>query len=97
MKKERIFLAISFVLILILIFSLDFKKPNAEGKIVKIIPGKSFTSIALEDNSLKIYVQNTTSLKIKKGNKIQIYGAEQKNINETILFVDKIVCLDCKV
>jgi len=90
MNKERFFLFLSIILILLLLIMTEFQKPIAIGEI-DIISGKFPIRIQLKNQSSEIIVfQNEIDL--KKGNMIEIHGSQQ-NKNEII--ANKITCLNC--
>ncbi len=96
MKPERIFLILSIIGIFILFMLSNFNKPVLIGEIESIKYTKNSISINLIDSSENILIINKTKLpeKIKKGDKIEVYGNKQISINETIIFTDKLICLN---
>ncbi|GEM_PF-3124440 len=90
MKKERLFLILSIISILVLLLLTEFQKPLIEGKIKSI--KKSFpTTIILENNNEEIILfEKETSL--KKDNLIKIFGSRQ---NKNQIIATKIICLNC--
>jgi hypothetical protein len=97
MKTERILLLLSILGIFILLILSNFNKPTITGEISKIVQTKNSIQINLENKQGEILVLNKSILpeKIKKGDKIEIYGDKQTNLNKTIIFANKIKCLNC--
>lgn len=97
MKTERILLLLSILGIFILLILSNFNKPTITGEISKIVQTKNSIQINLENKQEEILILNKSILpeKIKKGDKIEIYGDRQTNLNKTTIFANKIKCLNC--
>ena len=97
MKPERIFIILSIIGIFILLILSNFNKPVLIGEISNIKYTKNSININLVDSKENILIINKTKLteKIKKGDKIEVYGNIQKSLNETIIFTDKLICINC--
>ncbi len=95
MKKERFFLITFLALTLLLIFLLDHTKPIVSGKITKINIDEKQISIFLENHKELIILQNKTPINLQEFNHVKIYGKISNYQNKTIIFVDKIICLNC--
>jgi len=97
MKPERIFLIISIIGIFILLILSNFEKPILTGEISNIKITKNSISLNLVNFQENILIINKTKLpeKIKKGDLIEVYGDKQISLNETTIFTDKIICVNC--
>lgn len=97
MKPERFFLILSILGILTLLTLSNFNKPTITGEVSSIKITKNSITLEITNYSEEILIINKTKLpeKIKKGNMIEIYGNKQLEINRTIIFTDKILCLNC--
>ena len=90
MKKERLFLILSIISILILLLLTEFQKPILEGKIKEIKKGLP-TTINLENSSVEVlFFEEETTL--KKENEIKIFGSFQ---NKNQIIATKIICTNC--
>ncbi|MEM4181848.1 MAG: hypothetical protein QXX68_01705 [Candidatus Pacearchaeota archaeon] len=90
MRKERLFLILSIILILILLLLSEFQKPVVEGKIKEIKNGFPKT-IVLENPSVEILIFDK-QISLKKENEIKIFGSFQ---NKNQIIATKIICLNC--
>ncbi len=90
MNRERLFLILSILCILILLLMTEFQKPIALGEIEKI-SGNFPIRIKLQNQTTEIILFET-EVSFKKGNIIEVYGSRQ---NEEELIANKIKCLNC--
>jgi len=97
MKLERIFLLLSITGILILLILTNFNKPIITGEIISIKQTQNSITLEIKNYSEEILIINKTQLpeKIGKGNLVEIYGNKQLQLNKTIIFTDKVICLNC--
>jgi hypothetical protein len=90
MKKEQLFLILSFIGIIILLLLLNFQKPILTGKISSIKIENDATKIYLENKPEIIYISNKTKLNLQINDQIKAYGKSSKFQNKTFIFADKI-------
>lgn len=97
MKLERIFFLLSITGILILLILTNFNKPIITGEIISIKQTQNSITLEIKNYSEEILIINKTQLpeKIGKGNLVEIYGNKQLQLNKTIIFTNKVICLNC--
>lgn len=97
MKPERRFIILTVIGISILLILSNFNKPIITGEISSIKITKNSITLEIKDHSEEILIINKTKLpeKIKKGDVIEIYGNKQLQLNKTVVFTDKLICLNC--
>jgi len=86
MKPERIYLILSILGIFILLILSNFNKPVLTGEV---------SSFKITKNSINIHLQNQLE-DIVLINKTKIQNIKQGDtINQTTIFVDKLICTNC--
>ncbi|MEM4605465.1 MAG: hypothetical protein QW103_00290 [Candidatus Pacearchaeota archaeon] len=90
MRKQRLFLILSIISILILLLLSEFQKPIAEGKIKEIKKGLP-TTINLYNSQLEIIIFEK-EITLKKNDEIKIFGSFQ---NKNQIIATKIICTNC--
>ena len=91
MKKERLFLFLSVMGILLLFILVIFQKPTLTGKISSLNINGDRINIKLENHSEIIIFYNRTKIDLNKYETIEIYGSKQTSKNQTTIFVNKII------
>jgi hypothetical protein len=94
MRKEKVFLIISVILIFSLLLLTNFQKPIFEGKVTSIKVYTSSTAIYLESSKEEIIYFDKLPPNLQNKN-LKIYGERQINKNETQIIADKIICINC--
>lgn len=94
MRKEKIFLIISIILIFSLTLLTEFQKPIIEGKVSSIKTYTSSANIYLHNSSEEIVYFDTINYNLKDKN-LKIYGERQINQNKTQIIAKKIICTNC--
>lgn len=94
MRKEKIFLIISIILIFSLTLLTEFQKPILEGKVSSIKTYTSSANIYLYNSSEEIVYFDKINSNLKDKN-VKIYGERQINQNKTQIIAKKIICIDC--
>jgi len=96
MKPERIYLILSILGIFILLILSNFNKPVLTGEVSSFKITKNSINIHLQNQLEDIVLINKTKIQnIKQGDTIQIWGDKQISINQTTIFVDKLICTNC--
>jgi hypothetical protein len=97
MKPERIFIILTIIGIIALLILSNYNNPIITGEISSIKTSKNSITLEIKNYSEEILIINKTQLpeKIRKGDKVEIYGNKQIQLNKTIIFTDKLICLNC--
>jgi len=97
MKPERIFIILTIIGTIFLLILSNYNKPIITGEISSIKTTKNSITLEIKNYSEEILIINKTQLpeKIRKGDKVEIYGNKQLQLNKTIIFTDKLICLNC--
>ena len=90
MKKERLFLILSIVFILILLIIAELQGSIASGEIEKI-SGSNPIRISLKNQDIEI-ILFTKNINLQAGAQIKIYGSQQ---NKQEIIANKITCSNC--
>lgn len=90
MKREQLFLILSILLILLLLFLTEFQKPVTSGKIEKITINYP-TRIKIEDDPNDFIIFDR-EVNLKKDDEVKLYGLKQ---NKEEIIINKIRCLNC--
>jgi hypothetical protein len=92
MNKQKIFLILSIMGILILLLiSQNLNQPALRGKISEIKYENNRISIKIENSEKEIILFTNKFLILKKSQEIIIYGKEQTYKNQTQIIAEKII------
>jgi len=90
MKLEKIIFILSLIGILLIIFLAQNVKQTQTGEITSIKYSENKITIELENFEEKLILFDTSSLNLKKGDKISFQGKSDLYQNEKQIIVDEI-------